>query len=227
MPRPRLAVLHTVALLAERFKTRIADRFPDLDSFHMLDESLLQDLMRDGPSAGIVARVVGHAQLAERAGATGLLFTCSSTSPAVDVARRVVSIPIVKIDDAMAAKAVTLGNRIGVICTTTSTQGPSRDLLLDHAKGARRKIEVETRLCDSAYHALIGGDRDTHDRIVTQAARDLAPHVDTVVLAQASIAHLRETLDGELAVPVLASPDLCIQTLDSQLDLTGANHNPG
>ena len=109
----RLATLHTVPFLVERFKGLISERYPGLDSFHMLDESLLQDLIRHGPSAAITRRVAAHAILAQEAGADLILFTCSSTSPAVDTARRMVDVPIVKIDDAMAGQAVSLGQRIG------------------------------------------------------------------------------------------------------------------
>jgi hypothetical protein len=59
----RLAVLHTVGLLAERFKALLRERLPEVDAFHMLDESLLQDLIRHGPSPAITRRVVTFATL--------------------------------------------------------------------------------------------------------------------------------------------------------------------
>ena len=109
----RLAVLHTVAFLVDRFKATLRERLPQVDSFHMLDESLLQDLLRHGPTPSITRRVVTFATLAADAGADLILFTCSSTSPAIDVARRIIATPILKIDDPLADRAVTLGRRIG------------------------------------------------------------------------------------------------------------------
>ena len=79
----RLAVLHTVSFLVERFKALLKERYPALDSFHMLDESLLQDLLRGGTTEAIVPRVATLAGAARDAGADVILFTCSSTSPAV------------------------------------------------------------------------------------------------------------------------------------------------
>jgi Asp/Glu/hydantoin racemase len=219
MKQTRLAVLNTVPFLAERFKTMLADRYPDLDSFQMLDESLLQDLMRQGPSDAITARIVAYAQLAEQTGATAILFTCSSTSPAVDAARRAVSIPIIKIDDAMAEQAVLAGERIAIICTTPSTRGPSKALLEEHAQRLGKVVEIEVALREEAYRALMSGDRTRHDAIIGEAAESIAGRCDVIVLAQASLAHLQEPLSQALGVPVLASPELCVSALGSQIDI--------
>src|SRR5438105_7360253 len=139
---PRLAILHTVASLVDLFKPLLARAYPGLDTYHVVDESLLQDLMRHGTSEGLNRRVAAHAILARDAGASVVLFTCSSTSPAVDVARPLVDIPILKIDDPMAKRAVELGRRIGLVCTAASTKGPSEALLRDHAAATGRAIEV-------------------------------------------------------------------------------------
>lgn len=209
----RLAVLHTVSFLADRFKAMLRERLPAVDSFHMLDESLLQDLLRHGASPAITRRVVTFAMLAADAGADLIVFTCSSTSPAVDVARRVIATPILKIDDPMAERAVELGPRIGILCSTSSTQGPSVDLVREHATRLGREVTVESRLVAGAFEALSSGDRGAHDRLIRDAAADLAGRSDALVLAQASMAHLAEDLQRTLPVPVLSSPPLCIEAL--------------
>lgn len=209
----RLAVLHTVSFLADRFKTMLRERLPAVDAFHMLDESLLQDMLRHGPSPAITRRVVTFATLAADAGVDLILFTCSSTSPAVDVARRVIAIPILKIDDPMAQRAVEQGPRIGILCTTSSTQGPSADLVREHAQRAQREVVLEPRLVAGAFDALSSGDRDMHDQLIREAAADLTARNDVIVLAQASMAHLAEGLQEVLPIPVLCSPSLCIDAL--------------
>jgi Asp/Glu/hydantoin racemase len=209
----RLAVLHTVHFLADRFKAMLRERLPKLDAFHMLDESLLQDLLRHGPSPGITRRIVTFATLAADAGADLILFTCSSTSPAIDVARRVIATPILKIDDPMAEHAVTLGKRIGILCTTSSTQGPSADLVREHAARQERAVEIEPHLVAGAFQAISQGNRDEHDRLIREAAAELGRRNDVLVLAQASMAHLADALQAELPVPVLSSPPLCIEAL--------------
>lgn len=202
-----VAFIHTVALLVERFRPRFQQELPGTRCFHMLDESVLQDLMRDGPSPGITRRVVGLAALAADAGADLIVFTCSSTSPAINTARNVVPVPIVKIDDAMYAEAARTDGRVGLLCTTNSTVEPSRSLLAEHSAAAGTRIEAQSRLVDGAFAALSAGRRDEHDALVTQAARELAPRVDRLILAQASLAHLAEPLQNDTGKPVLASPE--------------------
>ena len=207
----RIAFIHTVAMLVDRFRPRFQAELPEADCFHMLDESVLQDLLRSGPSAAITRRVTGLATLAADAGAELIVFTCSSTSPAIDTARQLVSVPILKIDDPMYAQAAREPGRVGLICTTSSTVSPSRTLLAEHARAAGMQVEAESVLCGAAFQALVKGQRDVHDRLVTEAAAELAPRVDRIVLAQASLAHLAEPLAARLQRPVLASPELLVQ----------------
>lgn len=203
----RLCFIHTVATLVPRFAELASQHLPGVDVFHTLDESLLQDLLRHGPGTSITSRVVGHAELAADAGATAIVFTCSSTSPAVDVARQVVDVPIIKIDDPMAHTAVLNGKIIGVLCTTSSTVEPSRQLLATHAAVAGREVEIVPHLVADAFDALRSGDRATHDRLVSDSAATLSGRCDLLVLAQASLAHLRDDLEAALGRPVLSSPD--------------------
>jgi Asp/Glu/hydantoin racemase len=173
----RIAFIHTVAMLVERFRPRFQSELPDADCFHMLDESVLQDLIRQGPSSGITRRIVTLSQMAADAGAELIVFTCSSTSPAIDVARQTVAVPILKIDDPLYA----------------------------------RDIAVQSVLCAAAFDALASGRRELHDRLVGEAAAELAPRVDRIVLAQASLAHLAAPLAEQLGLPVFARPELLVQ----------------
>ena len=213
----RIAFVHTVNFLVDRFRTAMQAQHPDADCFHILNESLLQDLLRGEDTTTVYRRVVSQVLLAVDAGAGLVVMTCSSTSPAVDIARRVTEVPILKIDDPMAAEAVRLGSRIAVICTNTSTPGPSQALLRDHAAAQGRPVEIEAVIRPEAYQALAAGDRARHDELVTSAATDAAARSDVLVLAQASIAHLRPELEQSLCKPVLASPDLLMQELGRRL----------
>ena len=217
----RIAFIHTVALLVERFRPRFQTELPEADCFHMLDESVLQDLMRTGPSPSITRRITSLATLAADAGAELIVFTCSSTSPAIDTARQLVRVPIVKIDDPLYAKAASTPGRVGLVCTTSSTVDPSRELLAAHARDAGREIQAESVLCAAAFDALVKGKRDVHDSLVTEAAASLAARVDRIVLAQASLAHLAEPLAAQLPVPVLASPELLVQDVVARVRASG------
>ena len=214
----RLGIIHTVPFLADLFKKLLGERFPDLESFHIVDESLTQEARRAGGlSANVVRRIALQAVNARDAGADIIVFTCSTTSPGIDTARKLVDIPILKVDDPMAARAVTLGPRIGLMCTSTTTREPSENLILSHAAEQGREVEVTVVLENEAYKAVTSGDKARHDAIVTEAVQKLAADVDVIVLAQASMAHLAPDLDAAIPVPVLASPPLCIEALAGML----------
>ncbi|MBS7811884.1 aspartate/glutamate racemase family protein [Roseococcus pinisoli] len=211
--RPRIAFVHTVGFLVEEFRRLMKEQLPEADSFHVLNESLLQDLLRGQPQALVYRRITAQIVLAAEAAPDLIVVTCSSTSPAVDIARRLVSQPILKIDDPMAAEAVRLGGRVGLLCTAESTVTPSSALLRAHAQEQQRAIEITPVIRPDAYAALMSGDRAQHDSLMRQAAADLAKEVDVVVLAQASLAHLRDGLAADLPCPVLASPKLLMGEL--------------
>lgn len=209
----RIAFVHTVGFLVEDFRARMLAEIPTADCFHVLNESLLQDLLRGAPQALVYRRVVDQIVLAAEAQPDLIVVTCSSTSPAVDIARRIVAQPILKIDDPMASEAVRSGLRIGLLCTASSTVEPSSALLRAHAEQQGRDITVKTVLRPEAYQALMAGDRARHDAMLYEAAAGLAGEVDVLVLAQASLAHLRDTLAADLPCPVLASPQLLMREI--------------
>ena len=183
------------------------------ESFHILNESLLQDLLRGAPQPLVYRRVVEQIVLAAETQPDLIVVTCSSTSPAVDIARRIVPQPILKIDDPMMSEAARSGKRIGLLCTAASTVEPSSALLNAHAKEQGRDVKVKTVLRTDAYQALMTGDRTRHDAILQQAAREIASEVDVLVLAQASLAHLRDAFAAELECPVLASTPMLMQEI--------------
>ncbi len=213
----RIAFIHTVGFLVDDFRARMRAAMPEADCFHLLNESLLQDLLRGAPQAQVYRRVVEQIMLAADARPDLIVVTCSSTSPAVDMARRLVSQPVLKIDDPMAAEAVRSGSqagvRIGLLCTAASTVEPSSALLRAHAAAQGRDVTIMAVLRHEAYQALMAGDRARHDAILTEAAASLAGQVDVLVLAQASLAHLRDALAAALPCPVLASPPLLMREI--------------
>ena len=214
----RLALIHTVIFLADMFKKKLAARYPGLQSFHVVDESLIQGLFAaGGMTPGIVRRLAGQAGLARDAGAEVILFTCSSTSPAVDLIRPLIDVPVLKIDDPLAERAVLTGEKIGVICTAKTTLLPCQNLIRQHADRLGRKVTVQGRLEAAAFEAVMAGDKTRHDEIIRQVAAELSRECDVVVLAQASMAHLAPELNETLKMPVLAGPDLCVEALADYL----------
>lgn len=220
MPQ-KVAVLHTSFVFVNvepMVNDLIAELMPDAEVLHFVDSDVLATVIREGTiSERSQHRMTHLAQAAEEAGADVIFSACSSLGPTLDAARRAVSVPIVKIDDAMAERAAAQANRIGVLATVPTTLGPTADLIAEKAASQGREVTLVKHLCDGAFGVLMGGDRDTHDAMVREGAVELAKDVDMIVLAQASMARLAPALAEATGLTVMASPRLGIQDLADQL----------
>lgn len=180
---------------------------PKAEVVHFVDSDVLATVMREqGISDRSTSRMVHLAQAAEDAGADVIFSACSSLGPAMEVARRNVETPIVRIDDGMSRKAVETATRIGVLATVPTTLGPTVDLIEQKAVEMGKEIEVERQLSEGAFEILMGGDKERHDEMVVESARKLAPSVEILVLAQASMTRLAPRLKEETSLEVLTSP---------------------
>jgi Asp/Glu/hydantoin racemase len=163
--------------------------------------------------------VVNYAASAEEAGADYILYTCSSIGPAVETAAALTGVPVLRVDQPMADKAVQSGKRIGVIATLSTTLEPTSDLVRRRAIAANKEIELVSVLCEGAFDALMSGDAATHDKKVGEALKKFSKEVDVIVLAQASMGRVVDTLDeADKQIPILASPAIAIQYLASILN---------
>ena len=60
----------------------------------------------------------------------------------------------------------------------------------------------------------MSGDTATHDKMVADALKEMSSKVDVIVLAQASMARVVDSLDEkEKTVPILSSPKIAVQHL--------------
>jgi Asp/Glu/hydantoin racemase len=211
----RLALVHTVAGLVPRFRELATELMPDVETFDIVDETLLRDASREGRvSLDTARRLFAHLAAAERHGADAIVVTCSSVGGVVDAARPFAGVPLLRIDQAMAERAVSVGHRIGVVATLTSTLAPTAALIRRTATEASRDAEVRDRVCDGAFQALRAGEVDRHDELVREGLRELIGWADVIVLAQASMARAVDSLsDDERRTPILSSPRLGMERM--------------
>lgn len=215
MKRKKLGLVHTSATLVPVFAQLCKARLPDVDTFNIVDDSLVRAIGERGSlTADIARRVSAYITSAEAGGADQILVTCSSIGPAVEAAAPFSSVPVLRVDQPMADEAVRIGTKIGVIATLPTTLNPTSDLVRRRAVLAGRAIELVSRLCEGAFEALMQGDAATHDARVAAALRELSGQVDVIVLAQASMARVVDTLaPTERRIPILASPPIAIDHL--------------
>jgi len=209
-----VAFLHTVPFLVETFSKLAIEHLPGVNTFHVVDGAILQQCFSDGVhSPKVLRRVLQQCTLAVEAGAEIVVFTCSSTSPAVDLVRPFCEEQIMKVDEPMAERAVEIGTKIGIVTTAETTLGPSADLIKSIAERYGKSVMVDARLESDAFRARVRGLMAEHDAIIRKVCAELAMDNDVLVLAQASMAHLAPSLQEEVNRPVLASPGLCMDAL--------------
>src|SRR5512138_25612 len=147
----RMAVLHTSFVFTNVepvFKNLFKELIPDVEVIDFVDSHILADVRKVGEVQNSHVRRMCHmAQAAEDAGVDLIFSACSSLGPSMDVARKLVTVPIIKIDDAMTRRAVELGSVIGVMATVPTTLQPTVDLIQHWASVANKAVEVKQHLC--------------------------------------------------------------------------------
>ncbi|MFL1012139.1 aspartate/glutamate racemase family protein [Flavisericum labens] len=210
-----LGFVHTSATLVPLFQQLTNDYLKNVETFNIVDDSLIKDVIKKGElKPNTAARVVHHIQAAEDAGADVILVTCSSIGVAIETAATLSTVPVIRVDQAMADEAIQTGNKIGVIATLPTTLEPTTDLVKRRAEVAGKAVTITSKLCDGAFEALMSGDGANHDQMVASALKELMKEVDVIVLAQASMSRVVDGLsDDEKVVPILASPAIAMKKL--------------
>ena len=219
MKQKSLGLVHTSATLVPVFGQLCKAKLPNVNVFNIADDSLVKGIIAAGSlTAQISRRVAGYLESAELAGADYIMVTCSSIGPAVEAASKLIGVPVLRVDQPMADKAVQTGKRIGVIATLRTTLEPTADLVQRRARKAGKEIQLTSRLCEGAFDALMSGDAARHDSMVAAALRELSQQVDVIVLAQASMARVVDGLgEPDKRVPILASPGIAVDYLATVL----------
>ena len=219
MKQKTLGLVHTSATLVPVFAQLCKDKLPGVTVFNIADDSLVKGIIAAGSLTPTIARrVAAYLESAELAGADYIMVTCSSIGPAVEAAAKLIGVPVLRVDQPMADKAASTGKRIGVIATLRTTLEPTADLISRRAALAGKQIELTSRLCEGAFDALMSGQPAVHDAKVAAALKELSQQVDVIVLAQASMARVVDTLAPEdKRVPILASPSIAVDYLATVL----------
>ena len=219
MKQKTLGLVHTSATLVPVFAALCKEKLPNVDVFNIADDSLVKGIREAGSLTPTIARrVASYLESAELAGADYIMVTCSSIGAAVEAGAKLIGVPVLRVDQPMADKAVITGKKIGVVATLRTTLEPTADLISRRAALAGRQIELTSRLCEGAFDALMSGDAATHDAKVAATLNELFQEVDVIVLAQASMARVVDSLKPEdKRVPILASPGIAVDYLATVL----------
>mgnify|MGYP002526844837 CR=1 FL=1 len=161
-------------------------------------------------------RVAGLIERGVRAGAEAILFTCSAFGSAIEKARQGVPLPVLKPDEAMIARALSLGSRIGGLATFAPTVASLKSDLLAAAGAMEVEADIDLRHVPGALDALNAGDGVEHDRLLAAAAGEMTD-CDCLVLAQFSMIGAKDAIQDVPARPVLTAPDEAVLKLKGLL----------
>ena len=215
----RICLIHTAPLMVQLFTPLCRDRLPDVKITQIINESRIKDTIEAGRvRQPTIDALITFAEASFKMGTELVMVTCSSIGPAVDLIQSRFEKPVLRVDEPMAEAAVARGRRIGVAATLRTTLEPTAELLRRKAREAGKQVELIECLCEGAFEAVLAGDAQTHDALVSKAMINRLADVDVIVLAQASMARVADQLPPEaLTAPVLSSPALAMDYVRERL----------
>lgn len=217
----KVMLLHTVKSVFETFGPALSKVLgEDVIIDNILDTFLADDPARHGGSfsAANKLRLVHDLESAQLAQPDVIVVTCSSLSPYLPSLRPFFSVPIISIDDSMCGLALDKGENIAVLATAASALEPALWKLRMMADQRGMRINLVSFCNPDAIAALKAGDKEKHDRLLLEMASKVGKECDSIVLAQASMADMRQRVEEATGIRTLASPELCQQEIKRFLE---------
>ncbi|HEY7887992.1 MAG TPA: aspartate/glutamate racemase family protein [Steroidobacteraceae bacterium] len=215
----RICLIHTTPLMVQLFTPLCRDQLPDVKVTQIINESMIKDTIEAGRvRQPTIDALITFADACFKMGTELVMVTCSSIGPAVDLIQGRFQKPVLRVDEPMAEASVAKGRRIGVAATLRTTLEPTTELLRRKAREVGKEVELVECLCEGAFEAVMAGDVETHDAMVSKVMTNKLGDVDVIVLAQASMARVAERLPRDaLTAPVLSSPELAMEYVRERL----------
>lgn len=213
----KIGIIHTTPATVASLRTLVEKEIPEAEVIDILDDSILKDMSGRNDVPFVRERWMTYARILERLGVRAVLSACSTVGEFAEEADGKLGVPVCRIDEAMAEKAVSEGREIAVLATLDSTLGPTVRLVERKAREIGKEVRIQTVLVEGAYEALKQGKKEVHDRKIRDAAAACLEKADRVVLAQASMASAVSGLEGARE-KVLTSPELGIRKLKRDLE---------
>lgn len=215
-----VGVVHAVQPAIPPMRAAFADHLPKVRVLHLLDEALLSEVERlGGIRPSLVRRLTTLVALLEQAQAEVVLLSCTAYSGVVDQVRAQSEVPVLTIDGVLVSEAVRHGPRLGLLGTVEAGVRQQERLIAAEAGRQGRAVDVRLVIRPEAFAALSAGDGERHDAILLEEVQRLAPQVDALVLAQASMARLVPRIPPDVSLPVLSSPTLAVAKVRETLRL--------
>ena len=215
----RIVLLHTVQCMYLTFEQRVRRAIQEdvridnlLDTFFASDSNERKQFTQTN-----LNRLYLTLKSAEMTGADLVAVICSTLSPHVKRIAPFLSVPVLTIDEQLGAEAIRRGNRIMVLASAPSAIGPTEQLILEAAKEAGRTVHIESLYDIEAFHAMMCGEMETHDKKILAMAQEIRDQ-DVIVLAQGSMEQTAPGVERVTGLPVVTAPALCIQAIKASVE---------
>lgn len=204
--------------LVNAMRELLTKTFPGYRVVDIADDSLIREVIEhDGVTAEVRGRMLQYFIAATMLKPEAIICACSSVGEVAEEADKILSVPVIRIDRAMIEAAVGAGARIGVLASLRTTMQPTVQYVERLSSGMGKQVSVCGLVAEGAYAANSSGHPEKHDRLILEAARQLAPKVDVLLLAQGSMARMEPVLREATGLPVFSSPNLCVEALQKKL----------
>lgn len=214
---PKVALISSTKAVFGPMEAAFAEIFPEAQIMHILDETLLEDFRREGGlSAHSRAKALQMALTAQKAGVDGILFTCSTLSPAVDDLRPFITLPMVKIDEPVISHLVQNFKDIGLLATAETVLKSVENQFKKIAQRFSRQISLNSFVKGAAW-PLLAKNPESFYKIMAEYVSTLGEKHEALLLTQVSIAPARDFVEEKIKSKIFASPFFAVQALKEVL----------
>ena len=183
--RKTMAFLHTSPVHIATCNALLAELAPTIPVQHVVDESLLTDARAAGGVTPDVARRLDARIQSLSTSTCVVVCTCSTIGAYAEIAQVDPGTKVLRIDRAMAERAVWMGRHIVLAATLASTIEPTRNLLLSAARAAQKDVWIQELLIEQAWRQFESGNLEAYAQTIADRLLEAASEIDVIVLAQA------------------------------------------
>lgn len=206
-----ITFVHTGEVHVATFESLIKSMNSILKVNHIVNSELLEKAMNHYPINDLQDDIHTVMQLAAKS-SRRVVCTCSSIGAIAETTPNVMKDQVIRIDRAMATKAIDIGGKVLVVAALKSTLTPTLDLLNDISKTSDNQVTFDVLCVEEAWNHFTAGDNEAYIQTIADAIQSYNDQFDVIVLAQASMAQVSERMN-ETLIPILSSPYLGVESI--------------
>lgn len=218
MTKVRIVLFHATPVAMDPILTSMATLWPEAEAINLLDDGLSADRAKEGDelSAELSERFINFGKYGHAMGADGILVTCSAFGPAIETMAEILPVPVLKPNEAMFKAALAAGNKIAMLATFAPAVPTMEVEFKQLAKEMGSAATLDVYVVPNAIDALKGGDAETHNRLIGEAAPRFANY-DALMLAHFSTSRAMQVVQDAVSIPVLSAPDAAVLAMKALL----------